>query len=149
MRTRSARGTMALAACLAASQLGCAATTTESALALVNVGGTWSYVGSRSGQSVATSGTLALTQDRTVRFNGTFDASEQDASGDIRRIVGAVSGHTIDETTIDFDVVVDPSLTRHHTAAVHGDSLAGTWVELSDRGVVASGSFHARRVRVP
>ena len=143
MMHRGATGVIALAAL--ASQLACAGATTESALALVNVAGTWNYVGTYAGQSVATSGTLALMQDRTVRFNGTFDASEQDATGDIHRIVGVVSGRTIDATTIDFDVVVDPTLTRHHTGAVRGDSLTGTWVELSDRGVVASGSFRARR----
>lgn len=149
MTACSMRVAIPLVAWLAVSQSGCAAATTDFTLAQVNVDGTWSYVGSRAGQSVATTGTLALTQDKTVRFNGTLDASEQDAAGDIRRIVGIVSGRTIDAATVDFDVVVDPTLTRHHSGAVHGDSLAGAWVELSDRGIIASGSFRARRVRGP
>lgn len=127
--------------------LGCTAAPTESTLAQVNVAGTWTYAGSRGGQSAPTTGTLVLTQDRTVRFDGTLDATELDASGNVHRVVGVVSGRTIDKTTIDFDIVVDPTVTRHHAGAVRGDSLAGTWVELSDRGVVASGSFHAHRVR--
>jgi hypothetical protein len=145
MTRLAARATCVFGACLVLSQIGCGVATTDSTLALVNVSGTWSYVGSRSGQSVASSGALVLSQDRTVQFSGTFDASEQDASGQIQRIVGVVSGRTIDETAVDFDVVIDPTLTRHHAGAVHGDSLTGTWVELSDRGVAASGSFRARR----
>lgn len=145
MTRRRAPRALALAVCVLASQLACAGATTEAGPALINVGGTWSYVGTRSGQTVATSGTLALTQDQTVRFNGTFDASELDATGEVHRVVGVISGRTIDTTAIDFDVVVDPTLTRHHNGAVRGDSLTGTWVELSDRGIVASGSFRARR----
>lgn len=145
-RTRAA---FALAIGLGASQLGCAPSATEATLAQVNVGGTWSYVGSRSGQVSATSGTLVLTQALTVRFNGTLDASEQDAVGGLHRVVGVVSGRTIDATAVDFDIVVDPTLTRHHTGAVRGDSLTGTWVELSDRGVVGSGTFRARRMHSP
>jgi hypothetical protein len=144
MRRRAPRG-VALAACVLVSQFACAGTTTEAGPALITVAGTWNYVGMRSGQTVATTGTLALTQDQTVRFNGTFDASELDATGEVHRVVGVVSGRTIDSTAIDFDVVVDPTLTRHHSGAVRGDSLTGTWVELSDRGIVASGSFRARR----
>lgn len=145
MMRRRVRGSLILASCILLLQLGCAVPTTDSTLALVNVAGTWSYIGSRAGQSVASSGTLALTQDRTVSFAGTFDATEQDVTGELHRVVGVVSGRTMDATTIDFDVVVDATLTRHHTGELHGDSLTGAWVELSDQGVVASGSFRARR----
>ena len=145
MMRRAARETRAFGIFLVLSQLGCGVATTDSTLAMVNVAGTWSYVGTRSGQSAASSGALVLSQDKTVQFSGTFDVSEQDASGEIQRVVGVVSGRTIDATAVDFDVVLDATLTRHHTGAVHGDSLTGTWVELSDRGVVGSGSFRARR----
>lgn len=139
------RRSLTLASCVLLSQLGCVTATTDSTLALVNVAGTWSYVGSRAGQSIASSGTLALTQDRTVSFAGTFDATEQDVTGELHRVVGVVSGRTMDATSVDFDVIVDATVTRHHTGEVHGDSLTGAWVELSDQGVVASGSFRARR----
>lgn len=142
-----ASGVLALAICMGASLFGCVAAATESTVALVNVGGTWTYAGSRTGQSAPTTGTLVLTQDRTVRFDGTLDGTELDALGNVHRVIGVVSGRTIDESTVDFDIIVDPTVTRHHDGAVHGDSLTGTWVELSDRGVVASGSFRARRVR--
>ena len=148
-RCAGRRARIGLALCISASLSGCAPAATESTLALVHVAGTWTYVGSRSGQAAATTGTLALTQGQTVRFAGTLDASEQDADGGLHRVVGVVSGRTIDETTIDFDVIVDPAITRHHSGAVHGDSLTGTWVELSDRGIVGSGSFRARRVHSP
>lgn len=149
MTRRRRRAVSGFVVCAGAAQLACAIATTDSTPALVNVAGTWTYTGSRSGPGVATSGTLVLTQDRTVRFNGTLDASEQDIDGAVHRIVGVVSGRTIDVATVDFDVIVDPTLTRHHTGVVRGDSLAGTWVELTDRGVAGSGSFRARRVRAP
>lgn len=139
----------ALTLSLVALAPGCVPATTDATPGLINLGGAWSYAGYRSGQSVATSGTLTLSQDGSARFNGTFDASEQDVLGDVHRIVGVVSGRTIDTTSVDFDIIVDPTLTRHHTGAVRGDSLSGSWVELSDHGIVGSGSFRARRIRSP
>jgi hypothetical protein len=141
--SRAARATLAL--CLAASGFGCAAVSTDATVAKVDVAGAWSYLASSS-QNATTSGTLALAQDRTVQFSGTFDASEQDAGG-VHRIVGVVSGRTLDATAVDFDVLLDATRSRHHSGTVRGDSLAGSWVELTDRGVIASGSFRARRVR--
>lgn len=146
MTGHRARGVVALVICFAC-QVGCGGAPTDSTLASVNVAGTWSYAGSRSGQGTTTTGTLALTQDRTVRFNGTLDATELDPLGNVRRVIGVVSGRTVDDATIDFDIIVDPTVTRHHSGAVHGDSLTGTWVELSDQGIAASGSFRAHRVR--
>ena len=147
MTARRAWRMASSAICIGASQVGCAAATTDSATALVSVAGTWTYTGSRAGQTAPTTGTLALTQDRTVQFSGTLDASERDALGNVHRVIGVVSGRTIDAATVDFDIIVDPTVTRHHDGTVHGDSLTGSWVELGDRGVVGSGTFRARRVR--
>jgi len=81
-----------------------------------------------------------------VRFTGTLDANEQDAHSQLRHVAGVVSGHTIDESLVEFDMVIDPSTTRRHNGAVKGDSLTGSWVQTSDAGIVASGTFRARRV---
>ncbi|HSQ32206.1 MAG TPA: hypothetical protein VLN49_20260 [Gemmatimonadaceae bacterium] len=146
---RGTSGTAALAWAICLSQASCIASTTDGGVAQVTVRGTWSYVAVQAGQPVTTEGTLVLTQDSTVRFSGTLDASERDTRGDVRRVIGIVSGRTVDATVVDFDMVLDPTLSRHHTGEVHGDSLSGTWVDLTDRGVVASGTYHARRIRSP
>ncbi len=130
-----------------ASAFGCATpTATDTTLALVNVRGTWSYASNQSGHTAATSGTLALSQDSTVRFSGTLDASETDDRGQVRHVVGIVNGRTLDATLVDFDLAVDAGVIRHHTGSVHGDSLTGNWVEMSDAGLSAAGTFRARRV---
>jgi hypothetical protein len=141
--------TTALAFAGSLSQVSCIAATTDGSAALVNVRGTWSYAAAQAGQPVTTDGTLVLTQDSTVRFSGTLDASERDARGDVRRVIAVVSGRTVDATVVDFDMVLAPTSSRHHTGEVHGDSLSGSWVELTDRGVVASGTYHAHRLRSP
>lgn len=141
--------TAALVWAICLSQASCIAATADGSVALVNVRGTWSYAAVQAGEPVTTEGTLVLSQDSTVRFSGTLDASERDTRGDVRRVIGVVSGRTVDATVVDFDMVLDPTLSRHHTGEIHGDSLSGTWVELTDRGVVASGTYHARRTRSP
>ena len=149
MRTHS-RCLVALAVATASSLSSCASPTgTDATLALVSVRGSWSYASSDAGRATATTGTLALSQDSTVRFNGTLDANETDGRGQVRHIVGIVNGRTLDATLVDFDLAVDASVIRHHTGSVHGDSLTGNWVELSDAGVSAAGTFRARRIRSP
>jgi hypothetical protein len=147
MRARVARNSFAA---LVASALACATPTgADRTLALVTVGGTWNYASSQSGRTGATTGTLSLSQDSTVRFNGTLDANETDDRGQVHHVVGIVSGRTLDATLVDFDLAVDATVIRHHTGSVRGDSLTGNWVELSDTGVSAAGTFRARRIRSP
>jgi hypothetical protein len=140
---------VAVGSAICLSQLSCIAASTDGSAAQVSVRGMWSYAAVQAGQPVTTEGTLVLTQDGTVRFSGTLDASERDTRGDVRRLIGVVSGRTVDASVVDFDLVLDPTSSRHHTGEVHGDSLSGTWVELNDRGVVASGTYRARRIRSP
>jgi hypothetical protein len=130
--------TVAVAACSAP---------TDAPLAELSVRGTWSYVSNESGRATASVGTLSLSQDSTVRFSGTLDASETDDQGQIHRLLAVVSGRTVDGSLVDFDVVLDPSVTRRHTGAARGDSLTGKWVEVSSTGIAASGTFRAHRVR--
>jgi hypothetical protein len=121
---------------------------TDATLAQVSVRGTWSYVSNESGRATSSTGTLTLSQDSTVRFSGTLDANELDERGQIRRLLAVVSGRTLDATLVDFDVVLDPTETRHHSGSARGDSLTGTWIEVSSTGIAASGTFRAHRVRV-
>ncbi len=132
---------------LLASAASCLSAPTESAPATVIVRGSWSYVSAQSGTATTANGTLSLSQDSTVRFTGTLDANEQDGQGQLRRIAAVVSGHTIDASLVEFDMVIDPSTIRRHSGAVKGDSLTGSWVQVSDAGIAASGTFRAHRVR--
>ena len=120
---------------------------TDAPPGLVSVSGVWNFSSVESGRPNSTIGTLTLSQDATVRFTGTLDASETDDRGQVRRIIAIVSGRTIDSTLVDFDLVLDPSTTRRHSATLRGDSLAGSWVQVSNAGGALSGTFHARRIR--
>jgi hypothetical protein len=135
------------AACVPLLVTGCLTAPTDVAPATVIVRGTWSYTSAQAGGLTSANGTLTLAQDSTVRFTGTLDANEQDSHGQLHRIVAVISGHTIDESLIEFDLVVDPTNTRRHTGAVSGDSLTGSWVQLSDAGIAASGTFRAVRIK--
>jgi hypothetical protein len=126
---------------------GCLAAPTDVTPTSVIVRGSWNYSSVQAGGLTTTSGTLTLSQDSTVRFTGTLDANEQDSHGQIYRIAAVISGHTIDESLVEFDLVVNPTNTRRHSGVVSGDSLIGTWVQLSDVGVAASGTFRAMRIK--
>jgi len=136
-----------LAAFFAATTLVACSAVTDAPIAQVSLRGTWNYVSNESGRATSSVGTLVLSQDSTVRFSGTLDANETDDRGQIRRVLAVVSGRTIDATLFDFDVVLDPTVTRRHTGSARGDSLTGNWVELSTAGIAASGTFRAHRVR--
>jgi hypothetical protein len=132
---------------VAATLIAACSAPTDAPIALVSVKGTWSYVSVSSGTAASSVGTLVLSQDSTVRFSGTLDANETDDRGQLHRVLAVVSGRTIDASLVDFDVVVDPTVTRRHTGSTRGDSLTGNWVEMSAGGIAASGTFRAHRVR--
>jgi len=137
----------AIGAAIAMVSIGGCSAPTDTTLAQLSVRGTWSYVSNESGRATASVGTLSLSQDSTVRFSGTLDANETDDRGQIHRLLAVVSGRTIDASLVDFDVVLDASVTRRHTGAARGDSLTGNWVEVSSAGIASSGTFRAHRVR--
>ena len=125
----------------------CLSAPTESAPATVIVRGSWSYASVQAVNATTTNGTLVLSQDSTTRFTGTLDADELDTHGQLGHIAAVVSGRTIDESLVEFDLVIDPLTTRRHSGAVKGDSLSGSWVQISDAGIAASGTFRAHRIR--
>lgn len=125
----------------------CLSAPTETVPATVIIRGSWSYVSVQSGTATTANGTLVLLQDSTTRFTGTLDANEQDTRGQLGHIAAVVSGHTIDQALVEFDLVIDPATTRRHNGVVKGDSLTGSWVQIADGGIAASGTFRAHRVR--
>jgi len=136
-------------AALLALAASCLSAPTDATPAAVIVRGSWSYVSVQSGNAATANGTLKLSQDSTVRFSGTLDANEQDTNGQLRHLAAVISGRTIDQSLVEFDVVIDAATTRHHSGAVKagGDSLTGSWVQISDAGVAASGTFRGRRIQ--
>ena len=125
----------------------CLRAPTDATPATVIVRGSWSYVSVQSGNAAMANGTLQLSQDSTVRFSGTLDANEQDTNGQLHHLAAVISGRTIDQSLVEFDVVLDAVTVRHHSGAVKNDSLTGSWVQISDAGIAASGTFRARRVQ--
>jgi hypothetical protein len=108
------------------------------------VEGSWSYVSTNSSAAVATNGVLTVTPRNGSGFGGSFDGTTFEPGGN-RRVVGVISGRMLDSAVVDFDLSVDGSALRH-VGSVRGDSLVGNWIETSSVGVVASGTFRARRV---
>jgi hypothetical protein len=125
----------------------CLSAPTETVAATVIVRGSWSYISVQSGTATTANGTLVLSQDSTTRFTGTLDANEEDTRGQLGHIAAVVSGRTIDQALVEFDLVIDPATTRRHNGVVKGDSLTGSWVQIGDAGIAASGTFRAHRVR--
>lgn len=147
MMSASLRRCAVVASAASAIMVAACSAPTDAPIALVSVKGTWSYVSNESGRATSSAGTLVLSQDSTVRFSGTLDADETDDRGQLHRVLAVVSGRTIDASLVDFDVVVDPTVTRRHTGSARGDSLTGSWVEVSAGGIAASGTFRAHRIR--
>ncbi|HUF26635.1 MAG TPA: hypothetical protein VMM18_06610 [Gemmatimonadaceae bacterium] len=108
--------------------------------------GEWSYEGTQTSPHSATlDGTLEVDRQSGQRFEGSLDVIESAAGGG-RRLTGLLSGLAFDAQTVDFDVTID-GIARRHVAEVRGDSLVGTWAEVSVGG--GTGAFHAVRQGAP
>jgi hypothetical protein len=118
--------------------------TTAPAGSSARVEGSWNYVSTNSSAAVATNGVLTVTPRNGSGFGGSFDGTTSEPGGN-RRVVGVLSGRMLDSVVVDFDLSMDGSALRH-VGSVRGDSLVGNWVETSSVGVVASGTFRARRL---
>jgi hypothetical protein len=112
------------------------------------VDGTWSYLATNAGSPAIVNGSLTLTHGTGSAFAGSLDGMEMGDVGGDRRVVGVVAGRMLDSTFVDFDVTVAGSAQRH-LGQIRGDSLVGTWVEMSGTGITASGAFRSKRVRTP
>jgi hypothetical protein len=122
------------------------ASPTEATGSSTLVNGTWSYFATNAAAPTVINGSLSFTARGGSTFGGSLDGTESgEPSGD-RRVVGIVSGRVLDSTLVDFDLTLAGDALRH-VGTVRGDSLIGTWVEMSSGGVVASGAFRARRVK--
>lgn len=140
LRLSVAVGTLLLSACIGSTDVGSAG---------VSVTGTWRYAGRQTVPADADlAGTLSFTTQVGATVAGALDVTETDFRGTPRRLAGAVTGRTLDSTTVDFDLVLS-TVTRRHVGRVVGDSLTGTWIEQAVAGgaPTASGSFRSVRNR--
>ena len=89
-------------------------------------------------------GTLDITGQRCTDLDGTLDVVLIDARGDSRRIAGRVTVQMLDASSIRFDALIG-AVPRQHLATLRGDSLIGSWLELSGSAGGATGQFKAKR----
>lgn len=113
--------------------------------------GTWDYVGLQTSPTTATlSGTLKIDGQQNGIFSGTLSVTETPNGGGPVQRSGVVSGQSLSNTGVQFDVVLSngtDSASRTHLGTITGDSLVGAWAEQ----VIGapSGSFRAHRVSIP
>src|SRR5439155_15696078 len=93
--------------------------------------------------TAALAGTLVVASQSGASFSGNVAAQETDALGVPRNVAGIVSGHTLEASSIDFDVFFTTNA-RRHVGRVVADTMTGTWAEQGGAGAL-SGSFRAVR----
>jgi hypothetical protein len=139
--TSTARGCVA-AACLAL--VACQAPT-EACAPPALISGSWRYAAEQQAPEAAQlTGTLVITGQRCADLDGTLDVMLVDARGESRRVAGRVTGQMLDATAIRFDALIG-AVPRQHLATLRGDSLTGSWLELSGAAGGATGQFRAKR----
>lgn len=125
----------------------CVSATGSGSSALV-VRGTWDYSATQTAPTPASlTGTLTITSQAAINFQGSISVTETDGSGSTT-LSGVVNGQTVNDTTVDFDVFVDPNA-RRHIAVVVRDSMRGGWFESNADGSTTTGTFVAVLRSVP
>jgi hypothetical protein len=121
------------------------ASLTENCASPTNVTGTWRYGATQeTPQRAALTGTLTVDRQSCTEFSGALDVIEVDAEGTSRRMAGAVSGRLLDATSLQFDVMLGAE-SWQHVGTLGGDSLEGSWVEVSGNDVTGTGEFESTR----
>ena len=129
-------------ACLSA---GACNGTTNTGPPPVNISGPWRYSATQFTPTQSSIvGTLTVADQSGTTFDGSLDAVELLPDGTSRRILGPVHGHTLDASTLDFDVILDVS--RRHVAIIQADTAAGNWLAGSAT-TSAAGTFRMVRSR--
>jgi hypothetical protein len=120
---------------------------TDTGLSSVSLAGRWQYSAVQTGASGGTAtGTLVIGEQSGVSFQGSLDVtSTSTETGDVRSIVGTVSGSAPSNGAIDFDVFLEQQ-PRRHVGQLVGETISGTWLRLAGDGSSASGTFTAHRV---
>ena len=118
-------------------------TSTDTGSSTLVVTGTWDYLASQTSPTTASlAGTLFVSSQSRGVFQGSASVSENDG-GTITPLSGTITGQTVNDTTVDFDIFFDAN-GRRHVAAVVRDTMRGSWVEAGGASTFA-GSFTAVR----
>jgi len=113
--------------------------------AAVSLMGQWTYAATQTSPVVATlTGALTISQQSGPDFQGSLDAIQQDAQGNLTHVSGIVSGQVLDTAAVEFSLFVGLE-GRQHLGALMGDSVRGAWVAQTSGEVTSSGSFVAAR----
>ena len=143
---RIARGTWILALLLGGEAC---QSPTSSAPTPVAVTGQWTYSAIQTSPIAATlAGTLTIAQQSGPDFEGSLDATQQDALGNVIHVSGVISGQVLNASALEFSVFVGLA-GRQHLGTLARDSVRGAWVEQTGAEVTSSGSFVAVRKSGP
>lgn len=107
-----------------------------------NILGVWSYSATQVTPAAQLTGTLTVVRQEGSSFDARVEVQERDPQGTVRNWSAVVSGRTVGEDVVDFDVFSDV-LARRHVGRLSGDSITGTWAQLD--AAPRSGTFKSRR----
>jgi hypothetical protein len=117
-------------------------TSTDPGSSNLVVKGTWDYSASQTSPAATLSGTLTIASQSGGTYQGTASVAQNDGGG-TTDLTGAVTGQTVNDTTVDFDVFFDANA-RRHIATVVRDTMRGAWIETTG-STTLSGTFLAIR----
>ena len=119
---------------------------TEPQPSLIDLMGTWNYVGVQTGPfREDLTGTLEVTSESGTSFQGQLNLTGRNTqTGETRPLNGLVSGSEKGIGVIDFDADIESSL-RRHVGQIVVDTITGTWAGPPSGGSMASGTFRLER----
>jgi hypothetical protein len=112
---------------------------TDPAGEVADVRGTWHYSGDQAAPALTLDGTLLISTQRDDVISGQLSWQEQGVAGGVRSDGGPVSGRVIEDSDVDFDVLL-AATERRHVGRIVGDTIRGAWIEVSSG---RSGNFVA------
>lgn len=121
-------------------------TSTDPGSSSLVVTGTWDYTATQTAPAATLSGTLIIASQSRGTYQGSASVVENDG-GTTTPLSGPVTGQTVNDSTVDFDVFFDANA-RRHIATVARDTMRGGWVESGGASTLA-GSFLAVRRSTP
>ena len=110
--------------------------------------GAWEYHGTQTTPAPGATivGTLEVSEVNGCEFSGSLSLDITPAGGgDLYSVAGPIFGVAVSDSVVNFDAQLTGGAPRAHVAEVHGDSLAGDWIEGSG-GSAPRGPFWARRI---
>jgi len=111
------------------------------AAAAADLRGTWRFTAAQDAPSLQLTGSLVIASQQGDLITGSISWEERDPSGATRLEGGAVTGRVIEQSDVDFDVLLGGG-TRRHVARLLADTMSGSWLQVGGGG---RGEFRAVR----